>query len=75
MEGLLPVRIESKETKMIVIADGDITRNEVRRTGNIEAPYPLGQDKYTGEMFGNRDFIVNCLNYLIDNNGIMELRS
>ncbi|MGI6339523.1 MAG: gliding motility-associated ABC transporter substrate-binding protein GldG [Bacteroidales bacterium] len=70
-----PVRIESKETKMIVIADGDITRNEVRRTGNIEAPYPLGQDKYTGEMFGNRDFIVNCLNYLIDNNGIMELRS
>lgn len=70
-----PVRIESKETKMIVIADGDITRNEVRRTGNIEAPYPLGQDKYTGEMFGNRDFIVNCLNYLIDDNGIMELRS
>lgn len=70
-----PVRTESKETKMIVIADGDITRNEVRRTGNIEAPYPLGQDKYTGEMFGNRDFIVNCLNYLIDDNGIMELRS
>ncbi len=70
-----PVRIESKETKMIVIADGDITRNEVRRTGNIEAPYPLGQDKYTGEMFGNRDFIVNCLNYMIDDNGIMELRS
>jgi len=70
-----PVRTESKETKMIVIADGDITRNEVRRTGNIEAPYPLGQDKYTGEMFGNRDFIVNCLNYMIDDNGIMELRS
>lgn len=70
-----PVRSESKETKMIVIADGDITRNEVRRAGTSEAPYPLGQDKYTGEVFGNRDFMINCLNYLIDNNGIMELRS
>ena len=26
-------------------------------------------------MFGNRDFLINCLNYLIDDNGVMELRS
>ena len=26
-------------------------------------------------MFGNRDFLINCLNYLVDDNGIMELRS
>jgi ABC-2 type transport system permease protein len=69
------VKTESKKTKMIVIADGDIIRNEVRRVGTVETPYPLGQDKYTGEMFGNRDFLINCLNYLIDDNGIMELRS
>ena len=66
---------ESIETKMIVIADGDIIRNEVRRTGSTEIPVPLGQDKYTGEMYGNRDFLVNSLNYLVDDNGIMELRS
>ncbi len=66
---------ESRETRMIVIADGDIIRNEVRRTGTSETPVPLGQDKYTGEMYGNRDFIVNSLNYLVDDNGIMELRS
>jgi ABC-2 type transport system permease protein len=35
----------------------------------------LGQDMYTMEMFGNRDFMINCLNYLVDDNGIMELRS
>ena len=35
----------------------------------------MGQDKYTGQMFGNRDFLINCLNYLVDDHGIMELRS
>jgi ABC-2 type transport system permease protein len=60
---------------MIVIADGDIIRNEVSRTGTTETPLPLGQDRYTGEIFGNRDFLINCLNYLVDDNGIMELRS
>ena len=69
------VKNESTDTKMIVIADGDIIRNEVRRTGATETPLTLGQDRYTGEMFGNRDFLINCLNYLVDDNGIMELRS
>jgi ABC-2 type transport system permease protein len=60
---------------MIVIADGDIIRNEVRRSGTVETPLVLGQDIYTGEIYGNRDFIVNCLNYLVDDDGTMELRS
>jgi gliding-associated putative ABC transporter substrate-binding component GldG len=71
----LKIRTESRKTKMIVVADGDIIRNEVSREGNREAPYPLGIDKYTGEMYGNRDFLINCLNYLVDDNGLMELRS
>ena len=71
----LNIKTESKKTKMIVIADADIIRNEVRRVGLEEIPVPLGQDKYTGQVFGNRDFLINCLNYLVDDNGIMELRS
>ncbi|HEY5469937.1 MAG TPA: gliding motility-associated ABC transporter substrate-binding protein GldG [Bacteroidales bacterium] len=69
------IKTESKKNKMIVIADADIIRNEVRRVGLKETPFPLGQDKYTGQVFGNKDFLVNCLNYLVDDNGIMELRS
>jgi len=69
------IRNESVETKMIVVADGDVIRNEVSRTGNSASPYPLGQDRYTGEIYGNRDFIINCMNYLVDDNGLMELRS
>ena len=69
------IRTESEQTKMIVIADADIIRNEVRRTGLEVTPLTLGQDKYTGQMFGNRDFLINCLNYLVDDHGIMEFRS
>jgi len=69
------IRTESRQTKMIVIADADIIRNDVRRVGLEETPLNLGQDKYTGQIFGNRDFLINCLNYLVDDNGIMELRS
>jgi ABC-2 type transport system permease protein len=71
----LILRSESKETRMIVIADADIIRNEVQRSGLNETPQPLGQDKYTGQVYGNKDFIINCLNWLVDKNGIMELRS
>lgn len=71
----MKVRTESVETKMIVIADGDVIRNEVRKSGTSETPLTLGQDRYTGEMYGNRDFLINCLNYLVDDNGLMELRS
>ncbi|MGQ9619457.1 MAG: gliding motility-associated ABC transporter substrate-binding protein GldG [Bacteroidales bacterium] len=66
---------ESIPTRMIVIADRDIIRNEVRRTGTDEIPLPLGQDRYTLQIYGNRDFLVNCINYLVDGTGLMELRS
>jgi ABC-2 type transport system permease protein len=69
------IKTESRETKMIVVADADIIRNDVRKIGLEETPVPLGQDNYTGQVFGNRDFLINCLNYLVNDNGIMELRS
>ncbi|MGC1391670.1 MAG: hypothetical protein WA816_11585, partial [Bacteroidales bacterium] len=71
----LKIRTESKETRMIVIADADIIRNEVKKSGLNEISQPLGRDKYTGQEYGNRDFLINCLNWLVDKNGIMELRS
>jgi ABC-2 type transport system permease protein len=71
----LVFRKESVPTKMIVIADADIIRNEVRRSGTEVMPLTLGQDKYTGEIFGNKDFLLNCLNYMVDDKGIMDLRS
>jgi ABC-2 type transport system permease protein len=68
-------KTESTKTRMIVVADGDVIRNDVIRAGTTVTPLPLGQDRYTGGMFGNRDFLINCVNYLVDDNGLMELRS
>ncbi|HUS87086.1 MAG TPA: gliding motility-associated ABC transporter substrate-binding protein GldG [Bacteroidales bacterium] len=66
---------KSRPTKMIVVADGDIIRNDVSIIGNRVTPLPLGQDRYSGQVFGNKDFIVNCLNWLVDDKGIVDLRS
>ena len=57
---------------MIVIADGDIIRNDVR---NDSSAYPLGYYMYTKQQFANNSFILNCIEYLIDDSGILETRN
>jgi gliding-associated putative ABC transporter substrate-binding component GldG len=63
---------KSSDTKMIVIADGDIIRNEVR---NNTTPYPLGMLPYSQQTFANKDFLLNCIQYLVDSSGILETRN
>jgi ABC-2 type transport system permease protein len=67
---------QSRPTAMIVVSDGDVIRNDVQGSGNQLQVYPLGFDRFTRQhLFGNRDFIVNCVNYLTDDIGLMQLRS
>lgn len=69
-EGLQP-REESLPTAIIVVADGDLLRNQLGQGGR---PLPLGYDRYSEETFANRDFIMNAVNYLADDSGILEAR-
>jgi ABC-2 type transport system permease protein len=69
------IKEESVNTRMIVIADGNMIRNDVKRSGGQQSYLPLGQDRYSLQVYGNKDFIVNCLNWLVDDNGLMQLRS
>jgi gliding-associated putative ABC transporter substrate-binding component GldG len=62
---------KSIPTKMIVISDGDVIKNQVDKG----APIELGYDKYTGQFFGNKEFILNSVNYLLDDNGLINIRS
>ncbi len=66
---------ESKPTKMIVVADGSIIRNDVQGYGENTNIIPLGFDRYMNQQFGNKDFILNAVNYLTDDEGWMSLRS
>jgi ABC-2 type transport system permease protein len=65
---------ESSPTKMIVVADGDVIKNDIRYTNGEVLPLTLGLDRYSQQIFGNKEFIVNCINYLVDNNGLINLR-
>ncbi|MFA9370259.1 MAG: gliding motility-associated ABC transporter substrate-binding protein GldG [Labilibaculum antarcticum] len=66
---------ESVPAKMIVISDGDIIKNRVRGVGNNRQIEALGYDRYSKKTYGNRSFLLNCIDYLCDDSGWMELRS
>lgn len=70
-----PAVNRSKPTKMVVVADGDIIRNEVSRRASGVVPYPLGFDKYMNQQFGNKDFLLNVISYLNDDTGLMQIRN
>jgi ABC-2 type transport system permease protein len=61
-----------KEGKMIVVSDADIVANVV--TAN-EGPLPMGYNQFTNYQYANKDFFLNCIQYLTDSSGILETRS
>jgi ABC-2 type transport system permease protein len=64
------IRKQSTPTRQIVIASGSIVINETQK-GQI---LPMGYDRYSGMQFSNRDMIVNCLLWLTDSEGLINLR-
>ena len=60
-----------KETKMIIISDGDVIKNQLDKG----MPLELGFDKWTNQLYGNKEFLLNCVNYLLDDNGLINIRS
>lgn len=69
----LPYKPSIDNGKMIVVADGDVIRNQRKQsTGEI---FPLGYDRYTNQQFGNKRFLLNCMDYLCDDSGIIEVRA
>ncbi len=64
---------ESKTTKLVVVSDGDIARNDANPRTN--QPLPLGFDPLTNTTFANRDFLLNTLAYLTDENGLIQARN
>lgn len=66
-------REKGKTNKMVVIADGDIAKNAVNPSTNEYMP--LGLDRYTKQQYGNADFMLNVMNYLCNDNGLMSVRT
>ncbi|WP_029331995.1 gliding motility-associated ABC transporter substrate-binding protein GldG [Gillisia marina] len=62
---------DGKPTKMIVISDGDVIKNQLQKGQPLE----LGFDRFTGNTYGNKEFLLNAVNYLLDDSGLIDIRS
>lgn len=60
------------ENSMIVVSAGEVFSNDFSAKDGL---IPMGYYRFTGEYFANRDFLLNCLEYLTDHSGILEARS
>ncbi len=63
---------KGKYGKMIVISDGDVIKNQLDK--NL-FPVELGYDQRTGNLYDNKDFLMNCVNYVLDDSGLINIRS
>jgi len=82
-DGLLPLEFdtikefgfiaESPSTRQIFVSDGDIIRNFIDRKSN--QPYPAGYDIYSGNLYDNSEFIMNCVNYLCADDDLLAIRA
>lgn len=61
-----------KSGKMIVISDGDVIKNQLDK--NL-LPVELGYDQRSGNLYDNKDFLMNCVNYVLDDTGLINIRS
>jgi len=62
----------SGQNKQIVFSDGDLGVNDMDPTG---VPLPLGYYRYTRETFANKDFLLNCIEYLLDEEDLIGSRN
>ncbi|MEZ7505481.1 gliding motility-associated ABC transporter substrate-binding protein GldG [Flavobacterium sp. Arc2] len=65
-------QVVGKKNKMIVISDGDLIKNQLDK--NFQ-PVELGYDQRSGNLYDNKDFMLNCVNYLLDDTGLINIRS
>jgi gliding-associated putative ABC transporter substrate-binding component GldG len=62
----------AKDSKMIVISDGDLMKIYLDKHFQ---PLELGYDKWTNNLYANKEFMMNCVNYMLDDNGLINIRS
>ena len=62
---------QANNNKMVIISDGDVGKNQILKG----KPYDLSRDKWTNQSFGNKDFLLNTVDYLLDDSGLVNLRN
>ena len=73
IDGVKQLPEKSKPTKIVVVADGDVLKNQI--SSKDGSHFPLGYDRYSQKQYGNKNFLLNVADYLTDDSGIIELRN
>ncbi|WP_242203572.1 gliding motility-associated ABC transporter substrate-binding protein GldG [Aestuariivivens insulae] len=68
---LVTEKNQSPSTKLIVVADGDVVKNDIDRN----RPLPLDFDRSSNQAIGNKEFLLNAVNYLLDDDGLINIRT
>ncbi|WP_234735751.1 gliding motility-associated ABC transporter substrate-binding protein GldG [Tellurirhabdus bombi] len=66
-------KARNQSSKVVICSDGDLLVNDVNYRTNT--PYPLGYDRFSRNTFANKDFVVNAVDYLLDDNGVITART
>lgn len=69
----MPFKEVSLPTSMMVVSDGDVAANPVN--WEKQSYDPLGWNPYEQYQFANKDFIINAIEYLVDQQGVIEARA
>jgi gliding-associated putative ABC transporter substrate-binding component GldG len=67
-----PLSNSEDANKMIVVADGDIAMNQY---SSSLGPLPMGMNAFTRYTYANKDFFMNCMDYLVNPSDILQTRS
>jgi ABC-2 type transport system permease protein len=65
--------LEDKPGKLLLISDGDVIKNQVSQSR--QQYFPLGFDRFTNQTFGNKTFLLNAIDYMVDEGGLISLRA
>jgi gliding-associated putative ABC transporter substrate-binding component GldG len=68
----LAFKESGKKSAVVVIGDGDFARNDTNKTGDF---FALGYDRFLRTTFANKDFLLNTIAYLLDENGVILARN
>jgi len=60
---------KSDSTQQLFISDGDLIKNRFDEKSNQF--FALGFDKYTKQIYGNKAFFINAINYMVDESGLI----
>ncbi|MCY7421685.1 MAG: gliding motility-associated ABC transporter substrate-binding protein GldG [Chitinophagaceae bacterium] len=61
----------TKAGKQIIVSDADVVTNVITQSQGV---LPMGMQQYENYQFANKDFLLNALDYLVNNNGLLETR-